>query len=85
MSFLWWMATGLAVGFFAKLLSPQKKGVPWWFELAVGLATGLCSGLLYATVANIGITGFDPYSIVAAGVGSIVFFGYVSWLRWRET
>ena len=82
MSFLWWMAIGLAVGVFAKLFSPLKTS-PWWFDPVVGLATGLCGGFLYATVANIGITGFDPYSIVAAGVGSISFFAYVYWRKRR--
>jgi uncharacterized membrane protein YeaQ/YmgE (transglycosylase-associated protein family) len=70
MSFLWWMIIGLVVGAVARLLSPQKKA-PWWFNLAVGPAVGLCSGLLYATVADIPIAGFDPFSIVAAGIGSI--------------
>lgn len=78
------MAIGLAVGFLSKLFARQNRG-PWWFNLVAGLVAGLCSGLLYATVANIGLTGFDPYSIAAAGVGSVSFFVYVQWSKRRGT
>jgi uncharacterized membrane protein YeaQ/YmgE (transglycosylase-associated protein family) len=84
MSVLWWMAIGLAVGFLSKLFARQNSG-PWWFDLVVGLVAGLCSGLLYATVANIGLTGFDPYSIAAAGVGSVSLFVYIHWSKPRGT
>ena len=78
---LGWVAVGLVVGFIASKVVNLRGDDP---KLGVGAAAGgaVVGGMLYCIVNWVGVTAWDPWSVLFAAVGAVV--GAVTWHALRS-
>ena len=71
MSVVAWIILGLVGGGAAGLIPAASAERGWLASLVVGVLGALIGGFLAAVVLGLDITGFDPTSLLVAGVGAL--------------
>ncbi len=72
MSILIWVLLGLVAGWLAKRITPQKEKGGLLSSILIGLAGALVGGFIATAILGVGITGFNPVSILIALGGSLL-------------
>jgi uncharacterized membrane protein YeaQ/YmgE (transglycosylase-associated protein family) len=71
MAFLAWMLLGLIAGFVAsKFVNQSREGVVT--NIALGVVGALAGGWILKQLAQPGLTGLDPWSLLVAVIGAVV-------------
>ena len=71
MSILAWIVLGLLAGFIASKIV-NKRGEGLLLDIVLGVIGALIGGYLFNAVGEVGITGFNLYSLFVAVIGSVV-------------
>jgi uncharacterized membrane protein YeaQ/YmgE (transglycosylase-associated protein family) len=75
MSIFGWILLGLIAGFIGSKIV-NKTGQGMIMDIALGIAGAIVGGTLFSLIGAVGITGFNPWSLIVAVIGSVV----VLWL-----
>jgi len=71
MSIIGWLILGLIAGFVAsKIVNAQGQGV--LLDIALGIIGALVGGFIFDAAGGVGVTGFNPWSLLVAIIGSII-------------
>lgn len=72
MSFLAWIVLGLIAGFIgSKLVNKSGEGI--FRDILLGIVGAVVGGFIFRAFGASGVTGLNPYSLLVAVVGSVVF------------
>jgi uncharacterized membrane protein YeaQ/YmgE (transglycosylase-associated protein family) len=66
-----WIILGLIAGFIGSKIV-DRRGQGFWLNIALGVVGALVGGFLFDLFGASGITGLNIYSMIVAGVGSVV-------------
>lgn len=72
MGFLAWILLGLIAGFIGRAIMPGTQAIPIWQTILVGIVGALLGGWLGGLLLGRSVQGFDPVSLVIAGVGAFL-------------
>jgi uncharacterized membrane protein YeaQ/YmgE (transglycosylase-associated protein family) len=76
MAIIVWVLLGLVAGFLASLLV-NRRGEGVLLDIVLGIVGALVGGFIMSEIGNIGVTGFNLWSIFVATFGAmIVLLGY---------
>ncbi|HKT20776.1 MAG TPA: GlsB/YeaQ/YmgE family stress response membrane protein [Stellaceae bacterium] len=71
MSILGWIILGLIAGFIGSKIV-NKRGEGLVMDIVLGIIGALVGGYLFSAIGQIGITGFNLWSMFVAIVGSVI-------------
>ena len=71
MSILGWIILGLIAGFIGSKIV-NKRGEGLVMDIVLGIIGALVGGYLFSAIGEIGITGFNLWSMFVAIVGSVI-------------
>ena len=71
MSILGWIILGLIAGFIGSKIV-NKRGEGLLMDIVLGIIGALVGGYLFSAIGEIGITGFNLWSMFVAIVGSVI-------------
>lgn len=72
MGIITWIIFGLIVGALAKLVTPGRGPSGCIPTIAIGIVGALIGGAIASGLGGEGITGFDLYSFLVAGLGAVI-------------
>lgn len=72
MSILAWIVLGLIAGFIGSKIV-NKAGEGFLMDIALGIVGALVGGFIFRAFGASGVTGLNPYSLIVAVVGAIIF------------
>ncbi|MGI3775749.1 MAG: GlsB/YeaQ/YmgE family stress response membrane protein [Janthinobacterium lividum] len=71
MSIIAWIILGLVAGFIgSKIVNKSGQGVV--LDIVLGIVGAVVGGFIFEQFGQVGITGFDIYSLVVAVIGAVV-------------
>jgi uncharacterized membrane protein YeaQ/YmgE (transglycosylase-associated protein family) len=71
MSIIGWLILGLIAGFVAsKIVNAQRQGVV--LDIVLGIVGALVGGFIFDAAGKVGVTGFNPWSLLVAIIGSVI-------------
>ena len=79
MGFLGWVLLGALAGWIASLLMKERQGC--FANVVVGVIGALLGGLIFSFLGGVGVTGFNPWSLLVAVVGSVLLIAILRGLR----
>lgn len=71
MSIIAWIVLGLIAGFIGSKIV-ERRGEGFLFDVVLGIVGALVGGFIFNELGAVGITGFNPYSMLVAVIGSVV-------------
>ena len=72
MSFLAWIILGLIAGFIgSKIVNKSGEGI--FLDIILGIVGAIVGGWLFRAFGASGVTGLNPYSLIVAVIGAVVF------------
>jgi uncharacterized membrane protein YeaQ/YmgE (transglycosylase-associated protein family) len=71
MSIIAWVILGLIAGFIGSKIV-NKRGEGLILDIVLGIIGALVGGYLFNAIGQVGITGFNLYSLFVAVIGSVV-------------
>jgi uncharacterized membrane protein YeaQ/YmgE (transglycosylase-associated protein family) len=71
MSILAWIVLGLIAGFIGSKIV-NKRGEGLVLDIVLGVIGALVGGYLFNAIGQVGITGFNLYSLFVAVIGSVL-------------
>lgn len=80
MGWLTWILIGAVAGFIASKIM-GFKGTGCFTNIVIGIIGGVVGGFLVNLLGGAKITGFNPYSLVVATIGAVLFIWIVKKLR----
>ena len=79
MTWLAWAGVGLVSGWLAGLATRSDLGILG--DLVAGLIGAFIGGILFNLTGRVGVTGFNPWSILVAFVGAVVLLLIIRGIR----
>ncbi|HSQ64389.1 MAG TPA: GlsB/YeaQ/YmgE family stress response membrane protein [Polyangiaceae bacterium] len=74
MSILYWIILGLAAGFIAsKIVNKTGEGVV--LDIVLGVVGAVVGGFLFNLIGQVGVSGFNLWSLFVAVVGAVLLLG----------
>ncbi len=71
MGIIAWLVLGLIAGFIAsKLVNKQGEGII--LDMVLGIVGAIVGGFIFNAFGNVGVTGFNIYSLIVAVIGAVV-------------
>lgn len=70
MSILYWIILGVVAGWLATKIIKTSTGLIG--NLVLGVVGAFIGGLIMNLIGKVGVTGFNPYSLLVATVGAVV-------------
>ena len=71
MSIIAWLILGLIAGFIgSKIVNRRGEGL--FLDIVLGIIGAIVGGFLFNAIGQVGITGFNLYSMFVAIIGSVV-------------
>jgi uncharacterized membrane protein YeaQ/YmgE (transglycosylase-associated protein family) len=71
MSIIAWLILGLIAGFIgSKIVNRRGEGL--FLDIVLGIIGAIVGGFLFNAIGQVGITGFNLYSMFVAVIGSVV-------------
>jgi len=71
MSIIAWIVLGLIAGFIAsKLVNKRGEGV--LLDIVLGIIGAVVGGWIFQAVGQVGVTGFNLYSLLVAVLGAVI-------------
>jgi len=71
MSIIAWLVLGLIAGFIgSKIVNRRGEGL--FLDIVLGVIGAIVGGFLFNAIGQVGITGFNLYSMFVAVIGSVV-------------
>jgi len=71
MSIIAWLVLGLIAGFIgSKIVNRRGEGL--FLDMVLGVIGAIVGGFLFNSIGQVGITGFNLYSMFVAVIGSVV-------------
>ena len=71
MSIIAWIILGLVAGFIgSKIVNKSGQGIV--LDIVLGIVGAVVGGFIFEQFGQVGITGFDIYSLVVAVIGAVV-------------
>lgn len=83
MGILSWIIVGGVAGWLAGLIM-KGSGSGILMNIIIGIIGAFIGGLIMNLIGNVGVTGFNIWSLLVAVVGSIVLLGIVGLFRRRR-
>ncbi len=71
MHFILWLVLGLVAGFIASKII-NKTGEGFILDLVLGIIGAYVGGFLFHLIGQVGITGFNIWSLLVAVIGAVV-------------
>ncbi len=71
MSIIAWLILGLIAGFIASKIV-NKRGEGFILDIVLGIVGAIVGGFLFNAVGEVGVTGFNIWSMFVAIIGAIV-------------
>jgi uncharacterized membrane protein YeaQ/YmgE (transglycosylase-associated protein family) len=71
MTVITWIFLGLVAGFIGSRIMSDSRGSVF-VDIVLGVIGALVGGFLFQLVGYRGVTGFDPWSVFVAVVGSVI-------------
>ena len=79
MGLLAFIVLGAIAGWIASLIMGSREGL--LLDIVIGIVGAFIGGFLFNMVGNVGVTGFNLYSLIVAIIGAVVLLGLVRVLR----
>lgn len=79
MGFLGWILLGGLAGWIASMLMKERQGC--FANVVVGVIGALLGGLIFSFLGGVGVTGFNPWSLLVAVIGSVLLIAILRGLR----
>lgn len=71
MGIIAWLVLGLIAGFIAsKIVNRQGKG--FILDIVLGIIGSVVGGFIFSAFGQVGVTGFNIYSLIVAVIGAII-------------
>ena len=70
--FIFWILMGVVAGAIGRFIMPGVQGMPWWQHILVGIVGAMLGGWLGSMLLGRNVEGFDPISLLIAGVGAFL-------------
>ncbi len=68
---IWWIIFGLIAGFIGSKIV-NKTGSGMYMDVALGVVGAIVGGFLASLIGLSGVTGFNPWSLIVAVIGSVI-------------
>ena len=81
MGILLWIIFGALAGWIASMIMNTDAEQGAVLNIIVGVVGAMIGGYLFSTFGNVGVTGFNLYSLLVAVVGAVVLLGFVKLVR----
>ena len=81
MNFLYWLFLGGIAGWIAKATTGVGENRGCLFNVVIGMIGSVVGGLLFSSLGERGVTGFNLWSLFVASVGAIVFLWIAGLMR----
>lgn len=79
MTWLAWLGVGLVSGWLAGIVTRSRLGILG--DLAAGVIGAFIGGIIFNMIGRVGVTGFNPWSILVAFCGAVVLLLIVRGVR----
>jgi uncharacterized membrane protein YeaQ/YmgE (transglycosylase-associated protein family) len=76
-----WLVLGGIAGWLASIIKGKNAQMGLVANVVAGIVGGFIGGYLFRLFGGAGVTGFNPYSLVVATVGAVVFITVLGWVR----
>jgi uncharacterized membrane protein YeaQ/YmgE (transglycosylase-associated protein family) len=74
MSIIGWIALGLLAGFIASKIV-NKTGEGLFLDIVLGIVGAVVGGFAFNLIGQVGVTGFNIWSLLVAVVGAVLVLG----------
>lgn len=81
MGILAWIVLGGIAGWLASILTGKNARMGLLANIVVGIIGAFLGGFIFSFLGGRGVTGFNPYSLLVAVVGSVVLIWIVKAIR----
>jgi uncharacterized membrane protein YeaQ/YmgE (transglycosylase-associated protein family) len=79
MGLIAFIVLGAIAGWIASLIMGTREGL--LLDIIIGIVGAFIGGLLFNAFGNVGVTGFNVYSLIVAIIGAIILLGLVRLVR----
>jgi uncharacterized membrane protein YeaQ/YmgE (transglycosylase-associated protein family) len=76
-----WIIIGALAGWLASMITGNNAEMGAWKNIGAGVVGAFLGGFVFDLFGGTGVTGFNPWSLIVATVGAIIFLMIINMFR----